>query len=296
MKTIKNKSTRTFGVEIEFKSSNRLSTIASKLSAKLATINETREPNNYINVYQESYNHETRNHWKLITDSSCGYELVSPVLEGQNGMNDLAIIVSALESISTVKVNKSCGIHVHVGIADATVKKVANLVKYYAKNEPMIDAVMPNSRRSNNNMYCKPVMTYNASNVKRLNKIVKDNEAEVLTTQVSKIANFLGNRYNKVNLHSFRRYRTVEFRQHSGSVDTKKITTWVAFCLNTVDKVFKMKTVQFAAPVSHQDAFIEVFGVKQNRKIMKHFESRALHFGFNIFAGSFDKGAALRRF
>ena len=57
-----------------------------------------------------------------------------------------------------------------------------------------------------------------------------------------------------------------------------------------------MKTVQFAAPVSHQDAFIEVFGVKQNRKIMKHFESRALHFGFNIFAGSFDKGAALRRF
>ena len=211
-------------------------------------------------------------------------------------MNDLAIVISALESIPTVKVNKSCGIHVHVGIKDATAKKVANLVKYYAKNEPIIDAVMPRSRRSNNNMYCKPVMSYNKPTIKRLNKIVKDNAAETDVTAINKIANSLGNRYNKVNLHSFRRYRTVEFRQHSGSVDAKKITTWVAFCLNTVDKVFKMKAIQFAAPVSHQDAFIDVFGVKQNRKIMKHFESRALHFGFNIFAGSFDKGAALRRF
>mgnify|MGYP003131877475 CR=1 FL=1 len=296
MKTIKNKSTRTFGVEIEFTSSNRLSTINNKLNAALASINETRDPSNYINVYHESYNHNTRNHWKLVTDSSCGYELVSPVLRGQEGMNELNIIVNALDSIPTVKVNKSCGIHVHVGIQDATAKKVANLVKYYAKNESIIDSVMPNSRRSNNNMYCKPVMTYNASNIKRLNKLVKQNDAEGLPTQISAIANFLGNRYNKINLHSFRRYRTVEFRQHSGTVDSKKITTWVAFCLNTVDKVFKMKAVQFAPSVNHQDVFIDVFGVKQNRKVMKHFESRALHFGFNIFSGSFDKGASLRRF
>ncbi len=296
MTTIKNKSTRTFGVEIEFKSSNRLSTIERKLNEAFVAINQTRDVNNPISVFYESYNHHTRNHWKLVTDSSCGYELVSPVLKGQEGMNDLAIVISALESIPTVKVNKSCGIHVHVGIKDATAKKVANLVKYYAKNEPIIDAVMPRSRRSNNNMYCKPVMSYNKPTIKRLNKVVKDNAAESNVTAINKIANALGNRYNKVNLHSFRRYRTVEFRQHSGSVDAKKITTWVAFCLNTVDKVFKMKAIQFAAPVSHQDAFIDVFGVKQNRKIMKHFESRALHFGFNIFAGSFDKGAALRRF
>ena len=289
MKTIKNKSTRTFGVEIEFTSTHRLSTIGRQLQEKLATTN--------IFVHVENYNHNTRNHWKLVTDSSCGFELVSPILTGQEGMNDLHTIVTALETLN-VKVNRNCGIHVHVGVEDATSLKIKNLVKYYIKNQKLIDSVMPNSRRQNNNSYCRNIEAYTPQTFKKLNSIHANNKRMNFSDEmsVSGFANHLSGRYRKLNLQSFRRYRTVEFRQHSASLCAKKITTWTAFCLNTVDKTFKMKAVQFACPSNSQDAFIELFGVKQNRKIMKHFEERALHFGFNQFEGSFDKGAAIRRF
>ena len=41
-----------------------------------------------IECYYEGYNHQTRPHWKIVTDASVsnGYELVSPILEGDEGL------------------------------------------------------------------------------------------------------------------------------------------------------------------------------------------------------------------
>ena len=45
-----------------------------------------------------------------------------------------------------------------------------------------------------------------------------------------------GTRYVKVNAESFMRHGTVEFRQHSGTIEFEKISNWVKICGNLIDK------------------------------------------------------------
>lgn len=79
--------TRKFGIEIEAYNCTR-----EKLASELRAAG--------INVAVEGYNHTTRNHWKLVTDSSLTgnntFELVSPVLEGEAGLKELKRFVGCL--------------------------------------------------------------------------------------------------------------------------------------------------------------------------------------------------------
>jgi hypothetical protein len=95
----------TFGVEIEIRATLDREQIARALQAA------------NINAAAESYNHSTRPYWKVITDSSCGYEIVSPVLRGEQGLGELAKVCQILTDLGC-QVNRSCGLHVHIG-ADA---------------------------------------------------------------------------------------------------------------------------------------------------------------------------------
>ena len=42
-------------------------------------------------------------------------------------------------------------------------------------------------------------------------------------------------RYFKLNSQSYWRHRTVEFRQHSGSVEFEKVKNWILFCARFVE-------------------------------------------------------------
>lgn len=59
-------------------------------------------------------------HWKLVTDSSLQgnntFELVSPILVGENGLKELETVCWVLD-ICNAKVNDSCGFHVHMDAA-----------------------------------------------------------------------------------------------------------------------------------------------------------------------------------
>ena len=73
-----------------------------------------------IEVMVESYNHTTRPHWKLVTDGSLNgndtFELVSPILVGEAGLQELEKGCWVLD-LCDVKVNGSCGLHVHIDAA-----------------------------------------------------------------------------------------------------------------------------------------------------------------------------------
>ena len=83
-----------------------------------------------IQVSAENYNHTTRNHWKLVTDSSLSgnntFELVSPVLEGQNGLKELKKVCWVLDACG-VKVNASCGLHIHFDAANFSLQTWKNI-------------------------------------------------------------------------------------------------------------------------------------------------------------------------
>ncbi|MFL0106058.1 amidoligase family protein [Tenacibaculum maritimum] len=208
---------RNFGVEVEFFGSTK--TVL------------TRNLNNCgVNYEFESYNHTARNHWKFTTDSSIiggnGREMVSPVLSGNEGLKSLRNSCKALR-LSAAKVNKSCGIHVHLDVNDFSVPNMRALVKNWFLLEYQFDKMMPVSRRQNNNIYCKSL-----SSLFTKRELFSNLDS---CTTINEIINLFETRYVKLNLKSYLRYGTVEFRHHSGTTMFSKIKNWILICARLVE-------------------------------------------------------------
>ncbi|MBW4596970.1 MAG: amidoligase family protein [Brasilonema angustatum HA4187-MV1] len=205
---------RRYGVEIEFVSDLGLDEIADKLRQA------------GINAVAEGYNHSLRGYWKVITDSSCGYELVSPPLLGEEGIAEIITACNVLDQVG--KVNKKCGVHVHIDAAGLTLNQIKSVIINYAENEAVFDLIMPGSRRGDNNYYCQSIARINQPKLRRCTSV-----QEILEEV------FNNSRYYKVNIASYLRHGTIEFRQHSGSVDGQKISNWVrliqSFVIRSID-------------------------------------------------------------
>jgi len=293
MKLSKIKSNRTFGVEIEFINTSGFT--KAQLADELTDLG--------FNVISEAYNHNTRDNWKIVTDGSTDLELVSPVLRGQAGLDETMKLAKALSDLGC-SVNRTCGVHVHVGIANDTNrnKGIINLLKYMHANRRIIDSLMPDSRRENNNRYCKETMNFlwtGAQVNRKLNKIFNQNY-HYTESLITSIQNWIGDsRYKKLNLNSFRKYGTVEFRQHSGSLDSQKIGNWIVFCTSTVDKCFKAKQMSAVINQPHiAESIINCFAVGYNRKMFNYVCDRLKHFNvlpINIIEQAHRKAIELRR-
>lgn len=197
--------TRRFGVEIEaYNCTNE------KLIRELRGAG--------IRVSFEGYTHDTTEHWKLVTDSSLNgndtFELVSPILEGEAGLEELEKVCWVLD-LCDVKVNDSCGFHVHMDASGFSMDTWKNLALTYKHLEPVIDPFMPGSRR--NNQYCQSLQNISDTSIRNASTI----------TDLQHV--FHDRRYNKVNLEAYSRHRTVEFRQHSGTTNFTKMEKWIRF-------------------------------------------------------------------
>lgn len=181
-----------------------------------------------IQARAEHLNHTTGRFWKLTSDGSLGdysrgVEVVSPALSGEEGFEQLRTVCRVLTEMGA-KVNRRCGLHVHVGARNHNVSFFKHLVKLYSQFEPVIDSIVAPSRRGSANGYCQPVR-------------VSEHSWNMATT-IEQVARAIGQtgqrdgtRYKKLNLNSYWQHGTVEFRQHQGSVEVAKIENWVRFCL-----------------------------------------------------------------
>ena len=171
-----------------------------------------------IEVHDEGYNHTTRSYWKMVSDSSVrgGFELVSPVLRGEDGIHEARKVATALDDMGATA-NRSCGYHVHLDAADLTASDIRAIVTRYADHESEIDTFMPPSRRGSENIYCSSVIQLARS------------ERFLSAGTILDLVNAQGGRYFKVNLQSYYVHKTIEFRQHSGTINAAKITNWVLF-------------------------------------------------------------------
>lgn len=206
--------TRKFGIEIE-----ACGVTTSKLEAALRAEG--------IEITDEGYNHTTRNHWKIVRDSSIrgenAFEIVSPPLEGENGIEQLRKVCWVLKNLRA-KINKTCGLHIHLDASDFDLKHWKNIAFNYATMETVIDNFMPLSRRANNNSFCKSILKPDLE--------TRIKEATTLEHLASKLTG--RDRYFKLNFESFWRHRTIEFRQHSGSIEFEKISNWINFVAKLV--------------------------------------------------------------
>jgi len=179
--------------------------------------------------------------WKITTDGSLGNyatgtELVSPKLSGARGIElvqrALRVLISA-----RCRVNRECGFHVHVGARGHGIQFFRNILHMYKKFEPVIDRVLTPSRRSNS--YCATVR-------------FDDRRLEAANT-IDDLRNdpHLRSRFRKLNLDSYWRHGTVEFRQHQGTIEAEKATMWVRIALRmTAAALSKSKEDLEASEVS----------------------------------------------
>ncbi|WP_187261296.1 amidoligase family protein [Pontibacter beigongshangensis] len=228
--------TRTFGVEFE-----AYGVDMHRLKAELERQG--------IEVAIEGYNHITRGHWKIVTDASItganGFELVSPVLEGEAGLEQVKKACAALKRCNAL-INKSCGMHVHFGARNFSLTQWKNLYKNYINYEGLIDSFMPVSRRNNHNIYCRSMTNRFSTESEAYAAIDSCSTVEQIAQKVTR-----RDRYYKLNAESFFRHGTVEFRQHSGTIEADKVTSWITFLSNLVEysknNVSSQKTLESAA-------------------------------------------------
>ena len=227
---------RTFGIEIEF------------FGVHLDKVIEALKANE-VNFKHESHSHSTCSYWKLIYDVSVtnrgtglsrgGHELVSPILKGKEGLEEVQKVMAVLDSIGA-KVDRTCGLHVHHGARDFQVKDFQNIYSLYYKFENFFDAVVAPSRRQSVNRFCKGLTRHLIEEVQKAN-----------TLEELKLV--LSDRYLKLNFQAYFRHNTIEFRQHGGTVSGEKAVNWIVFSQAVVERA-KLETVRIAKKDHDRDA------------------------------------------
>lgn len=216
-----------------------------------------------ISVQSEYYNHTTRSHWKIVDDMSVetpngrrGLELVSPPLSGEAGLLEVEKVCTALASIGAW-VSRSCGMHIHHDAADLTIENIRDLAWLTSRFAPVFDGLVPESRRAGHNNFCKP---WTESDLVALSRISSLYDLRDRFEAGSSL------RYRTLNLCSLARHGTVEFRQHSGTVDAEKIVAWVMLTQGLVEKAasgtVRVKRAQLKANGDGLDNLIRAAGLR----------------------------------
>jgi hypothetical protein len=160
--------------------------------------------------------------WNAQSDSSIttyapqgfyGVEVVSPVLAGENGLEQVVDVVNAITEAGGI-VNDHCGFHIHVGALDFNQADIDNLVKEFRCYQNVFLAL--NGEKANSrtdNRYCKMVL----------------NNSSVYT-----------DRYFALNIQNWRSLssskKTVELRVMAGTLDIETIFTSILAFVGLVCK------------------------------------------------------------
>eukprot|EP00547_Thalassionema_nitzschioides_P018373 CAMPEP_0194255458 /NCGR_PEP_ID=MMETSP0158-20130606/34457_1 /TAXON_ID=33649 /ORGANISM="Thalassionema nitzschioides, Strain L26-B" /LENGTH=484 /DNA_ID=CAMNT_0038993819 /DNA_START=125 /DNA_END=1579 /DNA_ORIENTATION=- len=209
--------------------------------------------------------------WKLVKDSSLKvelpndlcFELVSPILQGENGLKEVRVLMENLRKLG-IATNQSCGFHVHVDatyssskdpdskqaiMAMGTLQGIQNVVCCFLALESAFDLFVGLSwdknehhRKANQNKYCKSnrLKLGQVSNRQRWDKIVGTRNF----TQLVHLAS--PDRYHKLNLTNIidrHRSSTCEFRCHGGVENLEEAEAWIRLLLRFCEQASNSSTM-----------------------------------------------------
>lgn len=204
-------STLTFGIEIECIGLN------TDQAARALTANGYACANN-------GYTHEVMRSWKVVYDGSLSSrngscEVVSPPLQGNDGLNEIRSVMKVLRDAGA-NVNVSCGMHIHIGVDSLTQTQQANIIRAHQRFQPAWDALLT-ERRVQNQRWAKRRTVDSADRL----ATAWETSSDVRTISRQ------NDRYHALNINSFYKYGTFEFRLHHGSLNGKNATAWIALHL-----------------------------------------------------------------
>jgi hypothetical protein len=191
------------------------------------------------NVYQKglryhgSASENADNYWRIESDGTAGWEVISPILMGRADLVQLITACKALEGLITENkhifhINYRCGFHLTLATNLDAPRKRKNMLACVARLEPgLFTLVSPSRLHSFNestsrydidqyNIYCQP-LTLDIDEL----QIMIDHPRTVATR---------ADRYRTVNFTKCMGSSSnlLEVRMHNGTVDTEKIIPWIA--------------------------------------------------------------------
>lgn len=166
-------------------------------------LSKIRSFRNYVTIKEDS---------SLECDGSCdldedgNHTCITKEIVVSFRLSDTSALNAICDNLNGLAfVNRSCGLHVHFDMRHKTRAQVRLLGQKIANCVPALKLMLPESRR--NNYYCS----------KDINAFKR------------------GNKYAFVNLRAFTKYKTLEIRGHSGTIDFHKIINWCLILKNIMN-------------------------------------------------------------
>ncbi|CAB9513129.1 Putative amidoligase enzyme [Seminavis robusta] len=193
-------------------------------------------------VEYAGYSHETSQHWKIVTDGSLRghnhhdlcFELVSPVLQGNEGLSQLRIMLEHVRKLG-IATNRTCGFHCHVDATETPLADIRRIAQCFVALENAFDLLVAGNyhrRNADQNQYCRSnrIAFGRLSNKQRWEKL----QSAHSTQQLVQWMNPDQDRYRKLNLTNLvnpNRPSTMEFRLHGGVQELREAEAWVRLLL-----------------------------------------------------------------
>ncbi|KAI9649571.1 hypothetical protein NHQ30_002151 [Ciborinia camelliae] len=207
----------------------------------------------------------------------CALEIQSPVLKfGPDGFKEIDNMLGALHKHFDLLVNRTCGLHVHVGHGTKGFARVPlqHLMATIWVFQSQISSLLHRSRQAHN--YCAPPRSTSNLGVRGFRGNLLD--VMLSTSTINEIVEMFGGYQGSVNqaysIDNLRqpfwnpRKRTIEFRQHEGCMDSETVLNWVSFVVELVAwahkidrqdlKIFLSKYIEQVEPYSIEDLFKEI--------------------------------------
>ena len=228
---------RTFGVEMEVIFAGSRRDLANAINAEFNSqgISAT--------AYDATYTHADNadNIWKVVYDGSvqAGSEVVSPILHGESGFEQIRAVCKALNEIGCT-VNRTTGMHVHHGMDGLSPKQVGQVFGTYAAFQQLLNFAVSPSRRNAGYARTVPTAVTNDGDDKW-------DDVNTMGQALRKLNATKGStRYSAVNHDSFnprspQNHGTIEFRQHQGTINADKVITWVLITQAIIENAVQFK-------------------------------------------------------
>lgn len=174
--------------------------------------------------------------WQVKPDGSIqpydrGAEVVSRIMPAlESSYDEVTRAVTALDAAG-FGVNRTCGFHVHISVADLPVAIRQLVVMRYAQLQTQISAMMPPSRRANS--FCEVLGAQRMRELAGFVDAGRENYPSMGRYSVTNMAWITTRTGDNAR---------IEFRQAGGTCNAGKVVGWVRFLQEMIDEVARRAT------------------------------------------------------
>lgn len=202
-------------------------------------------------------------HWTVERDGSVtdpSAEVVSPVCRYE----DIEMVQAVVRAIRAAgaKADRSCGIHIHIGLGEHTPQSLRRLVNIVNAKEDLLTmalGITPERRER----WCRPVEQRFLTELNRRKPTTMDEFARIWYRQSGGASSdwrecarqhYDHSRYHLLNLHATfsteRPAHTIEFRAFNGTLHAGEIKAYIQLCLAISAQALSTKAASSTRPVT----------------------------------------------